>query len=320
MAEKNKQKKPTRKSGLGFIRICIIIIALGVFAFAAYNLYQIFNDYRKSDQEYDRLRDKYTSPGAAPAPVDDAPDLLAKYEDAEPPLTPNWDELRKINKDVVGWIFVEGEPTISYPIVWREEDDDYYLHRSFEGQYLYAGTLFLEGLNNPDFSDPLSIVYGHNMKNGSMFAKLSHFLDQSVYDKNPYFWILTPNGDYRYHIFSVLQTEPDSYAYALFSESGGEFLEYEKEMQKASVVKNNVPLYDDDKCVLLSTCVSDHIHRTVVLGRCCSTNQPQNTTGKPPAYTSGDGAVQLPTPTPTPVPTKKPSSLDEVVGNLFGLG
>ena len=129
-----------------------------------------------------------------------------------------------------------------------------------------------------------------------MFAKLKNLLEQEVYDKNPYFWILTPDGNYRYHIFSVFQTEQNSDVYSLFSESGGPFLEYEKAMQEASVVKNKVPLFDDDKCVLLSTCVSDHVHRTVVLGRCVSSKQPRKLTDEPAVMTTKDKVVIKPEP------------------------
>ena len=269
------------------LRLVIVLIALSVFLYCAYRLFLIFNDYRKTDEEYNRIRTEYikpSSPNAASTDVNKAPVIDPKYEDAEPPLTPDWDSLRNVNPDVVGWIYVDATPEISYPIVWREDDNDYYLHTSFEGNYLYAGTIFLEGLNHPDFSDPLNIVYGHNMKNGSMFASLAKLLDQKVYDENPYFWILTPNGDYRYHIISVFQTESDSAAYQLF-DNNKTFKKYEKMMQENSVVKNDVTLYDDDCGVLLSTCVSDHVHRTVVLGKCVSSNHPEKTTDEMPVKT-----------------------------------
>ena len=270
------------------LRLIIVFIALSVFMYCAYRLFLIFNDYRKTDEEYNRIKTQYVkpkSPDADATKADKSPEIDPKYEDADPPLAPDWEALKSVNPDLVGWIYVDAFPDkISYPIVWRSEDNDHYLHTSFEGNYLFAGTIFLEGLNHPDFSDPLSIVYGHNMKNGSMFAYLTKLLEQEVYDENPYFWILTPNGDYRYHIISVFQTESDSEAYQLFDNRKA-LKKYEKMMQNNSVVKNDVNLYDDDTCVLLSTCVSDHVHRTVVLGKCVSSTQPEKTTDEMPVKT-----------------------------------
>ena len=314
LSANNFMKK--KKSNFG--RAFIIVLALGLFCYSAYRLYLIMNDYHKTDVEYEHIRTDYTSPGAEQVPIDETPDVLPKYEDAEAPIKPDWEALKATNSDVVAWIYVDAEPGISYPVVWRKDDDDYYLHRSFEGQYLYAGTIFLEGLNNPDFSDPLSIVYGHNMKNGSMFASLKNLLDQETFERNPYFWILTPNGDYRYHIISVLQTEQNSDVYSLFSEEdrkNGSLKEYEKMMQENSAVKNNVPIYEDDSCVLLSTCVSDHIHRTVVLGRCVSSKQPVKTTEEPAVRTIKNKQVEEPTAAPE---QEQPEERERTTGNTFG--
>ena len=282
------------------LRAVIIVVALGALGFSGFKLYQIMNDYRLADETYSNVREAYTSPvspaapGASSVAATGDPDLEAKYEDAQAPMALNWADLQAVNKDIVGWIYMDGEPDISYPICYRKEDDDYYLHRSHTGEYLYAGAIFLEGLNNSDFSDPLSILYGHNMKNGSMFAKLKNYLDPSKTAETPYFWIFTPNGDYRYKIISVMQTDPSSTAYTLFAESGGEFLEYEQKMVAASAVPVGAQLYDDDKCVLLSTCVSDHVHRTVVLGRCVSSSQPEKQTTDPVARTTEGRNVEIP--------------------------
>ena len=160
--------------------------------------------------------------------------------------------------------------------------------KPYEGDYLYAGSIFLEGLNNPDFADPVSIVYGHNMKNGSMFAQIKSYKDQETYDKDPYFWILTPNGNYRYHIFSSYLTSPGSDVYQLFARRGQKMLDWEEKIREYSEIKSDLPLYKDDSVVVLSTCESDHVHRNVVVGRCVSTIQPIRTEDYVSAGTKGN--------------------------------
>ena len=195
-------------------------------------------------------------------------------EDAEPPLTVNFKQLQAINPDIVGWLYVDTQNNISYPIL-RGEDNEMYLHQTFRKQYLFAGSIFEDYHNNTDFADPNTVIYGHNMKDGSMFGTLKNMNDQEKYDANPYFWILTPEGNYRYHIFAIFTTGADSDTYTLYYQNGPEFLKWEEKMQSQSNVKNEVPLAKSDKAVILSTCTSDSSVRCVVIGKCVSSDRPQ---------------------------------------------
>ncbi len=215
-----------------------------------------------------------------------------RYENADPPLEVDWDELAAINPEIVGWIYVDGLPHISYPIC-RAGDNDYYLHHTFRKEYLFAGSIFEDYHNAPDFSDPNSVVYGHNMRDGSMFNTLKQMNSQEAYEANPYFWILTPKGNYRYHIYSIMTAGISSEVYVLYHNNGPEFLEWEKRMQAASNVRNDVKLLESDKTVVLSTCTSDSSVRWVVIGKCVSSERPAKPT-------------PIPTPTPTPEPTPEP--------------
>ena len=222
------------------------------------------------------------------------------YEDADPPLEIDWEELRKINEDIVGWIYIDALPDISYPIL-RGRDNDYYLHHTARREYLFSGSIFEDYHNSPDFSDPSTIVYGHNMKDGSMFASLKKMNDQKIVDADPYFWILTPAGNYRYRIYSVMTTSVSSDVYLLHSYNGSEFLEWEKKMLSLSSVKSDVKLLETDKTVVLSTCTSDSSMREVVIGKCVSGIRP--------------AAIPTPVPTPTPIvkPLPTPDPRDNVI-------
>lgn len=255
----------------------ILFLCLLALFYSGYRFYGILSEYYRADREYEQISKEYTEPNDATVPdasTHGEDDTWPLIEDAEPPLTPNWDELKAVNSDLVGWLYV-GAVDISYPIV-QADDDDYYLHRTFEKTYLFAGSIFEEALNDPHFSDMHTLVYGHNMKNGSMFAGLKKMKDQELYDSDPYFWILTPEGNYRYHIISIFDTRPMSDIYQLFdSDQKPKFLAWEKAVQKASVPKNNVSIDEDgnDLVVTLSTCNTSE-KRTVVIGRCCSSGKP----------------------------------------------
>lgn len=124
-----------------------------------------------------------------------------------------------------------------------------------------------------------TLVYGHNMKNGSMFGMLKKYReDETLYNTSKYFWILTPEKDYRYEIISAYTTSVDSDTYTLFKGPGKEFLEYEKKMFKNSEIKTDAAEEDadkKDKIVTLSTCTGNQATRFVVQGKQVNAVDPQ---------------------------------------------
>lgn len=280
----------------------ILVIAAVVFCISAIQLVRIVMNYHESNEEYSTLSNDYTKPaskpdepeqpsassaenvtsqpaGTASAPAEsksetwnfDANGNL--IEDAAAPISVDWASLQKINPDIIGWIYVEGEKKISYPVL-RTGDNAYYLHRTFRKENRFAGSIFMDYHNKKDWSDPNTIVYGHNMRNGSMFGRLKFLDDEQKYREHPFFWILTPKGNYRYHIFAIYHAKVNSEAYMLYSANGPEFLQWEKNMQAHSDIRNSVPLSENDKTVMLSTCTSDKSKRCVVIGKCVSTAKP----------------------------------------------
>ena len=294
-------QKEGKRESFGVVRTIILIIAIGVFCFSGYQLYKIFGGYKAANDEYEAIEETYTKEydekeptptPSADAEVDDTvieeepeedipPEEKAEaeeeeemlVEDAKPPMNVDWEELKKINPDITGWVYVEGMDNISYPVCLGD-DNDFYLHHTFRKESVFAGAIFEDYHNSSDYADPNTIVYGHNMRNGSMFGMLKFMRDQAKYDENPFFWILTPDGNYRYHIFSIFLTPMDSEVYTLFSQNSNEFLRWERRIQAQSEVKNSVPLSRNDKTVVLSTCTSDSSKRCVVIGKCVSSVRP----------------------------------------------
>ncbi len=274
---------------MGVIRAILFAAALCVFIYSAYQLYIIFHGYAAADAEYDSLAEDFTKPvekkdpEVTPTPIitkeETKEDVVVDIiEDAEPPVEVDWENLKAINPDIVGWLYIESNSNINYPIC-HTTDNDYYLHRTFRRDYLYAGSIFEECLNSADFTDPNTIVYGHNMKSGSMFGTLKLLRERSRYDSGPYFWILTPQGNYRYHIYSVMETPFDSEIYNLFEKRGPEFLAWERRLQAASEISNDLPLTENDFTVTLSTCTSNESIRCVVIGKCVSSVKPTKAAG-----------------------------------------
>ena len=269
MAEKKPVKKKKKKTFADILLTIILLIAIGVFVFAAYNLYHIYTEYKKGTDEYNQIEQM--------AVTNRDPDELSEEAGGEnqgpslvAPMEIDFASLKAVNDDVIGWIYVEALDDVSYPIV-KGEDNDTYLHMTYEKNYNFAGTIFIDYENSRDFSDCNTLVYGHNMKNGSMFGQLKKFSQYpETYKKSKYFWIFTPDKTYRYEIISAYTTGVNSDTYTLFKGPGQEFEDYLKTIVSRSEIETNAGDLDMmDKIVTLSTCTGNQSTRFVVQGRRC---------------------------------------------------
>lgn len=158
----------------------------------------------------------------------------------------DWEHLKSINPDIIGWIEIEGTK-VNYPIL-QDNNDLYYLKHSFNKQYNNNGSIFT--INKNAFLDDETTIYGHNMKNGTMFSILSKYLNSDFLNEHLNFKIYTPTVNYDCTIFSVysigVETEDNNISKLNFNER----IEYYKKASKYKL--NNI-----DNCikiVKLSTC------------------------------------------------------------------
>ena len=114
----------------------------------------------------------------------------------------DFEKLQEINSDIYAWITVGGTD-IDYPVVQNREDNTYYLTRSAEGEESFSGAIFSENCNATDFNDVHTVLYGHNMKDGSMFAGLHKFEDEEFFEENRGINVYTPDAVRSYRIFAA---------------------------------------------------------------------------------------------------------------------
>lgn len=178
----------------------------------------------------------------------------------------DFEELQKINPEIIGWLYVEAIDSINYPIA-QTDDNAYYLSHTFKKTDNIAGSIFLDCDTKPNFTESNSVVYGHNMKNGSMFGKLNLFYKEETYEESKYFWIYTPDLYYKYEIFSCTEVGAISKTYQRQFESDRDFEDYLQTMQENSVIKTDTKVTASDKIVTLSTCTASSDVRFVVQGK-----------------------------------------------------
>lgn len=167
------------------------------------------------------------------------------------PLEVDFNALKSKNTDIIGWIYSEGTP-INYPIV-QAKDNDYYLRRLIDGQYNQAGTIFMDYRNCSDFSDFNTIIYGHNMKNDTMFGTLTNYEKQEYYEQHKEMFLYTENTAIKIELFAGFTTASESeiYKYPKTVATNEELI---KTAIKNSTFKSNIIPSKEDKIITLSTC------------------------------------------------------------------
>ena len=159
-----KKKRKLTKFGR-ILSDIVIVVCLVIAGFSGWNLYKELHEYKESKETYEKL---------TPEVVIENPDT--NEEDTAPLF--DWEKLKGINGDFVGWIRLD-DSTVDYPFV-QGTDNEYYLRHLFDGTYNNSGCVFMDVNNNRDFSDKNTILYAHNMKNGTMFAAIEKYKDASV--------------------------------------------------------------------------------------------------------------------------------------------
>ena len=245
-----------------WIRNILTLFFLAVFLYAAANLFLIWQEYRQSDALYDAAQTEFLT----------APEMELEFESDEPITWPtfaiDFANLQQVNREVTGWIWIY-DTVVNYPLVQSNKNNDAYLHKTYDGTSNSSGSIFMDYRNASDFSDTNTIIYGHNMKNGKMFAVLKKFGNQEFYDSHREFYIMTPEGNRRYEIISAFQTDALSDIYDRnFSSQEGRQAWFEKVLRSSAILAV-VDAAAEDSFVTLSTCVSgnDYRARFVVIGR-----------------------------------------------------
>ncbi|MCL2106415.1 MAG: class B sortase [Oscillospiraceae bacterium] len=217
----------------------LALLLVGVMLYSGWRAWNAYGDYRAEAEmhgavmEYKPQNDEIINQSVI--------DLQAKYP------------------DVAGWLTIPGTK-IDYPFVWYE-DNDYYLRRDLNGDYALAGTLFLDFRCEKDFTSPNTIIYGHHMKNGSMFGTLKSFADKAFFDANTQGTIYLPRETLTLEFFAYMVVKAtDQEIYSV--EPSENWLGYVRQNARQF---RDIGLADADQIITLSTCSYEFDNARMVL-------------------------------------------------------
>lgn len=229
-----------------FISRSITILCLGVFFYAAYGLVNIVMEYYKNHQVLSNTQEMFYNGGSTNE------NSQNKGTDGSRDIRPEFNELLEGNTDVAGWITIEGTK-IDYPIL-QATDNVTYLNRNFYQDDSIAGSIFLDYRNDLNTLDLNTIIYGHRMKDGSMFQHLTKFEDEEFFNKHRIVGLETLYDSYEAEIFSVYLTTTDfDYIQTEFS-SKEDFANLLTDIKEKSMFNANIEVDENDQIITLSTC------------------------------------------------------------------
>ena len=195
-----------------------------------------------------------TEEGQQPVYVDPYADALRAMD---------FTALREVNSDVLGWILIPGT-AVSYPVV-QGTDNTYYLNHTWKKWSSVVGSIFLECQNSRDLSDFNTIIYGHRMNNGSMFASLKNYKKQGWWSAHPCVYITDDAGSHTYEIFAAYEVSTEGDTYRLGFRDDGEKQDFIDYCLSRSVIETGVTPQVYDRILTLSTCTGrGHDTRWVV--------------------------------------------------------
>ncbi len=176
----------------------------------------------------------------------------------------DWNELHKKNADIYAWITVT-DTTIDYPVLQHSYNNAYYLDHNIDGSTGYPGCIYTEDYNAKDFSDLNTVLYGHNLKDKTMFSSLHNFEDEETFNKDQYIYVYTESDVFVYKIFAAYEFKSDhlilNYDYSneyVYEQYIKDIFNVADKGYGPANIKSGVEVTKEDKIITLSTCTSDH--------------------------------------------------------------
>ena len=225
----NKTGKKVVKLIDSTVNLAVLILFIILFAFGCYGVWDSNQIYKSSEAKQ-----------------------YKKYKPTEENSLP-FEEIKKINKDVLGWLSVYGTK-VDYPLV-QGKTNDKYLRTDVEGNYSAGGSIFLDYRSKNDFSDFNTLIHGHDMASGDMFGELKKFNDKEFFEKHQYGNLYHDEKDYGIEFFAFLQVDAyDEDIYNLEIKSKENKEKYIKLVYDRALNYRNIDIKQDDRIVMLSTC------------------------------------------------------------------
>lgn len=247
------------------IALRILLICVAGAALLLWMAFDELRDRKQGTDYYAELREIKPVEELIENPAESANDAVQSESIEKAPSQMDFEELSVTMPDICGWITVPGTD-IDYPVV-HGADNEFYLEHLPDGTPNSAGSIMLDAVNSPEWTDDVSILHGHHMRAGNMFGNLSAYADADFAREHSVIMLYTPAGDYEVQVVAACVVDSHEFEYITGFVSEEDFNSYIAYLTEASAYKTDVEITQDDRFILLSTCDYEFEDaRFVVLG------------------------------------------------------
>ena len=266
-----KSKKQQRLWIILFI-IFLVILAVGTILFIVQTMRrtQVTDSYEEMVQSVNEIVDvaeveEITEPVIEEEEeLPEEPDILEQLGIEIPEKNLDWDALHEENADIYAWIYVP-DTTVDYPVLQHPTDNSYYLNNNIDGTRGYPGCIYTEDYNNKEFTDPHTVLYGHNLRDKTMFSTLHNFEDEELFAEDHYIFIYTEDYVYVYQIFAAYEfiaihlldnyDLTNEYVYEQYIK---DIFNIPNTSNRFNNIRDDIEVTKEDRIITLSTCTASH--------------------------------------------------------------
>ena len=245
------RRKKNKKYKKAILNLILYIILLSILIYSGIKIFKWYKDKTNNNKIVEQIKNTVI--------------IEENNEDGnEKGYTVDFNKLKEQNKETVAWIKVNNT-NIEYPVL-KADNNNFYLNHSFDKSKNSRGWIFADYKNKFDNTDKNIVIYGHNMRDGSMFGSMLNILDAKWYEneENTNITLYTENEKCIYKVFSIYKIENEDYYIKTEFKNDNEFEEFVKNLKKRSIKDFNVDISKDDNILTLSTCANNNKYRIVL--------------------------------------------------------
>lgn len=257
----NKMGKKEDKSK-NIWKILLVLCVVGVLACVVAMLMK-GNQRRAAEENYEELQEMSVS-------EEETEGVLVEESSEEkeselgvdiPEKNIDFEAISQENDDVYAWIYIP-ETKVDYPVLQHPTDDSYYLNHNMDGSAGYPGCIYTELLNEKDFTDPNTVLYGHNMDDDTMFGSLHDFENEDFFEEDHYIYVYTTEDVYVYQVFAAYEYPAIHLLYNFNLDDPAVYADYVagiyESKGRVANIREDIQVTAEDKIITLSTCTTDH--------------------------------------------------------------